>query len=456
MEDILLSPGQIICDGRYEIVSKLGQGEVGVVYRAKSLSLKRDVAIKMLAHLDEGTLKRFFKEAEILAQIEHPAVVRTFDLIESGILGPLLVTEYLRGEDLATRLRRGPLSLGDAVEITLGVCSGVHALHGRGVLHRDIKPRNIFLLQAEDWRERVKILDFGLAIPHDSAALQALRARTTQIGEIVGEPRFAAPELLRGEEATAQCDQYSIAAVLYMASTGRDPFYELEGDDLRRAILSGSIVAPRLFCRDISRELGALIVRALALDPKRRFPSVVDFASALLEFATDKANARWTRYFSNVQRPIPRRLFEPVSAQKKSQPEEPKVPLVKRIEPLAEPLRERVPSAPVGGRPRAARPADERPAPAPSPKLVPVPKPPQESKSPGREPIRPSRQEPSQRYLASMLGVFALGSLVGAAITVAAFLLFLSYQQRSGTGVQTKEQPTLGTRPPQASAITPK
>ena len=331
--DIALSPGEIICDGRYEIDSMLGRGGMGIVYKARSLSLKRDVAIKMLTDAADELLHRFSREAALMAQVDHPAVVKIFDFRESGKWGPLIVMEYLQGRDLS-KVFKGPMPVAQAVDIILGVCSGVYACHKHEIIHRDIKPRNVFLVSADDWRKRVKVLDFGLAIPHDSPLLQAFQARITQMGAVAGTPRFIAPELIRGEEPNEKCDQYAIALMLYMALTGRAPFFDLEGKELLRAIRHGDYLAPQLLRNDLPPALIRILVRALDLDPQKRFASVAELAFALIPFATPKDTDRWTRLFTDASRPVAHELLGPVSGPHANQPE---VPPVKEIKPIFDP-----------------------------------------------------------------------------------------------------------------------
>lgn len=439
--EVTLSPGEVICEGRYQIDSMLGRGGMGIVYKARSLSLKRDVAIKMLTHADDELLRRFSREAALMAQVDHPAVVKIFDFRDSGKWGPLLVMEYLQGRDLG-RVLKGPMVVAEAVEIILGVCGGAYACHKHDIVHRDIKPRNVFLIAAADWRERIKIVDFGLAIPHNSPLLQALQTRFTQTGAVVGTPRFIAPELLRGEEPTGQCDQYAIALLLYMALTGRTPFFDLEGKELVAAIRRGDYLAPQLLRADLSPELVRILVRALDVDPERRFGSVAEFAFSLIPFAATKTGGRWTRLFTDASRPVPRELLEPVSAQRVGQSA---VPPMSKIEPIFAP--ETAPAPPIIQLPYSDPPTavqerplgvvpKERPAPPPlppAPRPAPVAQPalhlvtqPEASISIDEPVIQtPQRDLPlDRRYARHLLSAFAAGTLFGALLTIAIFFIF--------------------------------
>ncbi|HEX7499853.1 MAG TPA: serine/threonine-protein kinase, partial [Polyangia bacterium] len=328
MDDVILSPGEIICDGRYQILHALGQGGMGVVYKARSLALKRDVAIKMLTHIDDKLRQRLRFEGDLLAQIDHPAVVKIYDFVESSPQGPMLVLEYVPGSDLSSVLGK-PMEISEAVDLLLAICNGVVACHRIGIVHRDLKPSNIRLVEGADWRSRVRILDFGIAIPYDSPIIKARQARITQMGVVPGTPCFIAPELLRHEEPDDKCDQYGLAIIFYMLLTGREPFPGLDGKDLVQAILQGNYLSPRIARHEIPAELEEAIVRALDTDPRKRFDSVVDLAFALLPFASAKAGSYWTHIFTNARRPVPRRLLEPVSA---ANADRAVVPLVQRIE----------------------------------------------------------------------------------------------------------------------------
>jgi serine/threonine-protein kinase len=432
MEDVLLNPGQLVCDGRYEILETLGRGGMGVVYKARSVSLKREVAIKMLTHIDEDLMRRLTSEAQLLAKIHHPAVLEIYDFVKEGSLGPMLVLEYVPGQDLST-LFGTPMAIDEAVDLMLAICSGVAACHRYAIIHRDIKPSNIRILDGTDWRKRVKILDFGIAIPHDSPIRRAQMARITRVGTVPGTPNFTAPELLRGEVPDERCDQYGLAILLYMAVTGREPFPDLKGQELIRTVLQGGWVAARLFRPDIPAGLERVLTRALDKDPRNRFDTVIDFACALLPFATPKGNELWTYYFTRAKRPVAKELLEAVSAANSAQPA---VPLVKRIEPLDWP---------------AAR----GPAPSPRPQAVAptvVDAMPKRPRSPAAPPA--SKQEPDKierRHLlrgrrlmdgappdaplaGRTLWAFVAGAVVGATVCMVVVFIGLLFMQRHHDG----------------------
>jgi serine/threonine protein kinase len=420
--DSVLQPGQIL-DGKYEILAKIGQGGMGVVYKARATALDRNVAIKMVNHADADTLRRFRREAQSLAQINHPAVVRIDDFGDAGPAGPYLVLAYVAGKDLDL-LAESTLSIPDAVDLALAMASGISACHRRGIIHRDLKPSNIRVTTEASWQSRVKILGFGLALPFDSPILQARQTRITSMGSVPATPRYIAPELLRHREPTAQCDQYGVASLLYLLLTQRAPFETFEGDQLVRAILEGGIVKPSLFRPDLPTQLGDAIIRGLHNDPGQRFDSVDDFASALLPFANPSLQNVWTHYFAVAKRPIDRRLIEPVSAMP---------PLATGgtiLTPMSDPSPvlppsvfrpERIPTPPE--RPAEAVP-HRHPTPATTATSPPV---------PARD-QRGHRDEQSRKdsppATRSTVLIFAAGVILGAVLTIGAFLTFLLYHHR--------------------------
>jgi serine/threonine-protein kinase len=291
MDAITINPGEVI-DGKYEILSKLGHGGTSVVYKARSLNLNREVAIKMLVRLDDETFKSFSLEAENLAKLDHPAVARVDYFGSSDKWGPYLVMAYVVGCDLGDMVK-SQLSIQEAVDLTLAISSGVAACHTREIIHGNLKPSNIRVTTSTDWQERAKIVGFGRA---------------------PGVHGYIAPEFLRGKKPTEQCDQYAIACLLYLLLTGHAPFRDLEGDDLVRAIVNGNYMDLALIRPDIPGDLRAAVARGLHPDPTQRYSSIGVFAQAIVQFATPSLQENWTRYFANTQRPVNRRLIDSVSA----------------------------------------------------------------------------------------------------------------------------------------------
>jgi serine/threonine-protein kinase len=213
--------------GPYQILSPLGAGGMGEVYRARDTRLARDVALKSLPAefaRDPERLARFRREAQTLAGLNHPNIAAIYGLEEAGDT-PLLVLELVSGETLSSRLARGPLAIREALGISIQIAAAVEAAHERGVVHRDLKPGNVMITPAGG----VKVLDFGLA-KHDaaeSAADDATRAATldaTADGVILGTAAYMSPEQARGRPVDRRSDVWSFGCVLFECLTGRPPF----------------------------------------------------------------------------------------------------------------------------------------------------------------------------------------------------------------------------------------
>jgi len=206
--------------GHYAIVRKLGQGGMGVVYAARDERLQRTVALKTMLSLaaDETARKRFWREARAAASVNHPHICQLYDIGEEG--GELYITmELLEGEALSERLRRGSLSVSDALPIGLDMLGALAALHARGIVHRDLKPSNVFLTP-----HGVKLLDFGLARASDREPDLASDPRLTGTGMMVGTPRYMAPEQAMGEGPDARSDLFAAGAILFEMLAGRPAF----------------------------------------------------------------------------------------------------------------------------------------------------------------------------------------------------------------------------------------
>ena len=213
--------------GPYEILSPLGAGGMGEVYRARDIRLDRTVAIKVLpAHLssDPARRQRFEREARAVASLNHPHICVLHDIgTQDGI--DFIVLEYLDGETLAHRVDRGPMPTQELLKIASEVSDALDKAHRQGVTHRDIKPGNIMLVKSG-----AKLLDFGLAKPVATPASAALTAMATASealtaeGTILGTFQYMAPEELEGKEADARSDMFSFGAVLYEMATGKKAF----------------------------------------------------------------------------------------------------------------------------------------------------------------------------------------------------------------------------------------
>ncbi len=250
--------------GGYRVLQEVGRGGMGVVYQAEDARLKRAVALKaMLPALAArpNAAKRFLREAQATAAVEHDHIVRIYQVDEDrGV--PFLAMELLKGEPLEERLKRdGKLPVAEALRVGREAAEGLAAAHDRGLIHRDVKPANVWL---EGERGRVKILDFGLA--RAAAPDSAL----TQEGAIIGTPAYMAPEQARGEVVDARCDLFSLGVLLYRACTGRAPF---EGTDAMSVLLNVTTHEPTPpigIDPELPPALSELIMKLLEKDPARR------------------------------------------------------------------------------------------------------------------------------------------------------------------------------------------
>jgi non-specific serine/threonine protein kinase len=269
--------------GPYEVVTRLGAGGMGEVYRARDTRLDRHVALKVLPERlaqDPLGLARFQREARAAANLSHPNIVTVFDAgSDQGT--HYVVMELLEGQTLGSRLKGPALGSAGVLEVGLAIAEGLAAAHARGIVHRDIKPENVFLTA----QGGVKILDFGLARTSAAAVVPAAAGSDTasldtQPGVIVGTVSYMAPEQVRGQPADARSDVFALGCVLYEALHGRHPFLRDTGPDTMAAILCD--VPPTTVPPDpLGARLDQVIARCLHKDPALRFASGAEVAAAL-------------------------------------------------------------------------------------------------------------------------------------------------------------------------------
>jgi serine/threonine-protein kinase len=275
--------GRVI-DGKYEIISPLGEGGMGAVYVARRVLIGDEVAVKVLhtnLASDDTFVERFRREARAAAQLHHPNVVTIHDYGESHGAGGFayIVMELVRGESLRDLLRReGRLEATRAVTLMRDICAGVGAAHRRGIVHRDIKPDNIIIMPADEdsATERVKVVDFGIAKLRDMAH----EATLTQAGTMVGTPFYMSPEQCKGEHLDARADVYSLGALLYEMLAGGPPFVS---PSLTGIILKHINEPPPPMPQElrVPPALQAAVMRALAKDPNERQADATEFARDL-------------------------------------------------------------------------------------------------------------------------------------------------------------------------------
>src|SRR5688572_28831725 len=275
-----------IVAGKYRIEGLLGRGGMGLVARGRQLELDRPVAIKFLKRelaLDARPLQRFAREARLIAKMRSEHVVRVFDVGRENDV-PYIVMEHLSGRDLAREIARGPLAVERAVELVLHACEALGEAHSLGVIHRDVKPSNLFLAEGFGGRETLKVLDFGISkwlmrVPDSE------NPQVTTDGGPVGTPAFASPEqLTRPESVDGRTDIWALGVVLYQALSGALPFSAETIPALYSQII-GKDPAPFPAGPGAPGELVAVVMRCLRRDPEERFPHMLDLARALLPFA---------------------------------------------------------------------------------------------------------------------------------------------------------------------------
>src|ERR1022692_228161 len=212
--------------GRYETVKLLGEGGMGRVYLAKQSDLGRQVVVKVMhEHVasDPKFRERFQREMLLMARFQHPYVVALYDASLNDPLGPCIVMEYVRGISLDTLIHRnGRLSPARVGKILAQLCEALYAAHSEGIIHRDLKPANLMVVDPDTPYEKIKVMDFGLAMLLDPVTLKKLSQSNAEFA--VGTPGYMCPEQVRGEDMDQRGDLYGVGVILYELLTGRTPF----------------------------------------------------------------------------------------------------------------------------------------------------------------------------------------------------------------------------------------
>jgi tetratricopeptide (TPR) repeat protein len=285
----------------YEILSKVGHGGMGVVYRARQRSLNRTVALKMISagtHADRDTLARFRIEAEALASLQHPNIVQVYEVGEHGGC-PYLAMEFLDGGSLAAHIDGSPQPPRAAAELVEMLARAMHAAHQRGIIHRDLKPANVLFTSGEGVSgtyqgdspptshltpNTPKITDFGLA-----KRLAEGQGRTST-GVILGTPSYMAPEQATGRvrDTGPPTDVYALGAILYEMLTGLPPFWGESVTATLRRVESDDPTAPSRLCRGLPVDLETICLKCLAKEPSKRYATAQDLADDLRRFLEGK------------------------------------------------------------------------------------------------------------------------------------------------------------------------
>ncbi len=281
--------------GRYELVSIIGSGGMGVIYQGRQVFLDRIVAIKMLkSNLGgEKARMRFHQEAKASSQLNHPGIVGIIDFGVDDLDRPYMVMEYVEGCTFSDLLReRTALSVKDSLPIFLEICDALSIAHHKGIVHRDLKPSNIMLVVGVDDKVHIKLLDFGIAklLDLQEQTLQSM----TKTGEALGTPLYMSPEQILGNKITYRSDLYSLGCMMYMCLTGTPPFIGQNKLATMEKHCTAKPLTLKQACtgRDFTPGIEPIVMRLLEKEPRDRFDSVDQLKDALIAMAVQNGLMR--------------------------------------------------------------------------------------------------------------------------------------------------------------------
>jgi serine/threonine-protein kinase len=272
-------------NGRYEMLSRLGAGGVGVVYQGRQVQLDRPVAIKVLqqsAAASPEWRRRFEREARVLSALAHPNVVPVTDFGIDGEV-PFLVMELLEGKTLADLINEGPVPPARALDIVRQTLRGLAFAHRQGIVHRDLKPANIFLQALPDHADHVRLLDFGVAKLLEGARAPGMAENLSHVGAVFGTPSYISPEQARAERVDTRADIYAAGVILFQLLAGRLPYVADTPEGVMEAHVSEPIPSLAAARPDLSiaRLVQPVLDRAMAKKPAGRYPQALWMLSAL-------------------------------------------------------------------------------------------------------------------------------------------------------------------------------
>jgi eukaryotic-like serine/threonine-protein kinase len=270
--------------GDYELLELLAQGGMGVVYKARQISLNRTVALKMIQAgvlATPAEVKRFHSEAEAIGHLDHPNIVAVHEIGEHAGQHYFSM-DYVAGRTLADVVKGGPLPSGRAANYVKTIAEAVHYAHERGIIHRDLKPANVII----DEQDKPRITDFGLAKKLDDSQLSTLNSQLTTTGQVLGSPNYLPPEQADpkyGAPGPAS-DVYALGAILYHLITGRPPFQAESLTTLLRQVIETDPVAPRSLNPSLPRDLETLCLKCLEKESHRRYATAQELVDELERF----------------------------------------------------------------------------------------------------------------------------------------------------------------------------
>lgn len=271
--------------GKYEIVSELGRGGMGVVYKVKQPGINRVLVLKtLLSNIssDPVSVKRFHKEAQMISTLQHPNIIPIYDFGEENGF-PYFVMQFIEGIDFQELIDKNTCERDELLQILVKVAQALDHAHKKGIVHRDVKPANVFL----DKDNNPYLADFGLAKMSDKSS------SLTQSGAIIGTPFYLSPEQVRGHRKNIdhRTDVYALGIILYKVITGQFPFVDNQFSALYKKILQDMPIAPRKIDREISKELNFICLKTIAKNADDRYQTAESFAQALQSYlAGEKQN----------------------------------------------------------------------------------------------------------------------------------------------------------------------
>ncbi len=265
---------------RYRLVEEIGRGGMAVVYRGEDVELGREVAVKILHDFladKQEARQRFHREARVVARLQHDNILEIFDYSGLDSDRNFIVTEYIRGTDLASFLKEHPIRVPEvALMILAELCGAVIHAHEQGIIHRDIKPENVMV--REDGL--LKLMDFGIAQMVDTQKL-------TLTGQLLGSPAYMAPEMVTGGEVDYRTDVFSLGVLLYRLATGQLPFTGRNPHEVLKRIAEGEHTPASMVCPAVSPEMDAIIEKALSVSPRQRYQSARELAEDIRHILAD-------------------------------------------------------------------------------------------------------------------------------------------------------------------------